>query len=83
VLCFVCAALSLVLCQIVRQRGQGPPPRCALLFMYAYTEGENESVNHFKQSTEVIHIVIHRHIDLYTYLSTDQELHSTIRTDYG
>jgi len=51
--------------------------------MYAYTEGENESVNHFKQSTEVIHIVIHRHIDLYTYLSTDQELHSTIRTDYG
>ena len=29
------------------QRGQGPPPVATLLYMFYYTEGKNESVNHF------------------------------------
>ena len=38
---------------------EGPPPLLAYIYMYKYTEGENERVNHFRQNTEDIHIVIH------------------------
>ena len=46
--------------QILKPWGARATPSAYVIFMCYYTEGGNETVNHFSQNTGDIHIVIHR-----------------------